>query len=291
MVPQRAHDPIMTQLKTTSGPLLEVRDLRVRFCAEKKETEAVAGISFALDAGKILALVGESGSGKSVSALALARLLPPPPACLIEGEIRYAGRELLTMPARALQDLRGKEIAYVFQEPVAALNPAYTIGFQIAETVRRHFPRARDIRTRVVQALEAVGIRDATARHDAFPHELSGGMAQRAMIAMALACRPRLLVADEPTTALDATIQKQIMQLLADLRDRHALAILLITHNFGIVANFADEVAVMRHGRIIEHGATATVLTTPRHPYTQTLINSVPRLQHRPVPDASTDRC
>lgn len=284
----------MNRLTPPPEPLLEVRNLRVRFCTEKQATEAVAGISFTLGTGKILALVGESGSGKSVSALALARLLPPEPACRISGEIYYGGRDLLALPERELQNLRGREIAYVFQEPVAALNPAYTIGFQIAEALRRHFPRARDVRTRVVQALEEVGIRDATARHDAYPHELSGGMAQRAMIAMALACQPRLLVADEPTTALDATIQQQIMKLLSNLRHRHALAILLITHNFGIVANFADEVAVMRHGHIIEHGATATVLTTPRHPYTQSLINSVPRLQHRPRPanpDTATDRC
>ncbi|MDR2863316.1 MAG: ABC transporter ATP-binding protein, partial [Puniceicoccales bacterium] len=261
----------------TPAPLLDVQNLSIRFRSGDQEAEVVHGISFTLHAGKILAVVGESGSGKSVSALALARLLPLPPACEVKGSIRFSGQEILTLPEARLRQLRGREIAYIFQEPGAALNPAYTIGFQIAEAVRCHSHTGKDVRTRVVQLLDEVGIRDAASRYDAYPHELSGGMQQRAMIAMALACSPRLLVADEPTTALDATIQKQILTLLGELRRKHNMAILLITHNFGVVAHLADEVAVMYRGEIVEHGATADVINAPAHAYTRKLLNCIPR--------------
>jgi ABC-type dipeptide/oligopeptide/nickel transport system ATPase component len=262
-------------------PLLSVEDLRISFHARDRVVEAVRGVSFALEAGRTLAIVGESGSGKSVTALSLTRLLPEPPACRVSGAIRYAGRDILGLDRPALQAVRGKEIAYVFQEPSSSLNPVFTVGDQIAEAVRLHLPGVGDIRAHVVRALEQVGIVDAANRHDAYPHELSGGMQQRVMIAMALACRPKILVADEPTTALDVTIQKQIIDLLRELRASAGLSVILITHNFGIVQGFADDVAVMYRGQIVEAGPTAEVLRQPRHPYTQALIACIPRLGAR----------
>jgi ABC-type dipeptide/oligopeptide/nickel transport system ATPase component len=262
--------------------LLTVRDLRVRFRSEGRESEVVRGISYEIAAGEILALVGESGSGKSVSSLALTRLLPPAPACSVTGEIYFDGRDVLKLSDRELRALRGREIACVFQEPGTSLNPAFTIGWQIAEAVRQHFPEERDVRRRVVSALEEVGIRDAAARYGAFPHELSGGMQQRVMLAMALACSPRLLIADEPTTALDVRVQRQILELLADARRRRGMAVLLITHNFGVVASLADNVAVMRHGEIVECGTVHEVLYSPQHPYTQALIAAIPRMRGAP---------
>ncbi len=261
--------------------LLDVKNLRIRFSSGAQKTEVVKGISFALDAGKILAVVGESGSGKSVSALALTRLLPASPACEIAGEINFAGRDLLKEPEGALRRVRGKEIAYVFQEPGTSLNPAYTVGFQIGEVIRAHFPATKDVRAEIVRALEDVGIRDAAKRLGAYPHELSGGMQQRVMIATALAGRPRVLVADEPTTALDVTIQKQIMELLASMRAKYGMSILMITHNFGVVANFADEVVVMYRGEIVERGTTGEILNSPKHEYTKALIACIPRLGQR----------
>lgn len=262
-------------------PLLQVKQLRIRFSDGVNTTEAVKGIDLTLEKGRTLAVVGESGSGKSVSALALTRLLPPPPACTVEGEVLLNGENLLKASARDLRAVRGRKIAYVFQEPSTSLNPVFTVGFQIAEAIRLHFPEEKKVRDRVIEALDRVGIRDADQRYRAYPHELSGGMQQRVMIAMALACQPQILVADEPTTALDVTIQKQILDLLRKLRTEQTMAIMLITHNFGLVAEFADEVAVMFRGEVVERGETAQVLRHPEHPYTRALIDCIPRLGAR----------
>ena len=265
------------------SPLLRVRDLGVSFRSGGAETVASAGVSYDLAAGEILAVVGESGSGKSVSALALTRLLPPEPACRVSGSVQLEGRELVGLPDAELTRVRGKRIAYIFQEPGTSMNPVYTIGFQIGEAVRAHRPTLgrADVRRTVEEALDAVGIREPGRAADSYPHELSGGMLQRAMIAMALACQPSVLVADEPTTALDVTIQKQIIELLARLRRERGMSILLITHNFGIVANMADNVLVMSQGRVVEQGSVAQVMSAPRHPYTQGLIACIPRLGQR----------
>lgn len=261
-----------------SEPLLQVRDLGVTFRSGSRTTVAATGVSFDLRAGEVLAVVGESGSGKSVSSLALTGLLPPSPACEVTGSARLEGRELIGLPEDALTGVRGRRIAYVFQEPGTSLNPVYDIGFQIAEAVRLHRPEVRDVDAAVLTALSEVRIDDPARVARSYPHELSGGMQQRAMIAMALACGPDILVADEPTTALDVTIQKEIMDLLARLRKEKRMAILLITHNFGIVSSFADHVQVMRNGRIVEQGPTAQVMDSPRDPYTRGLIACIPRL-------------
>ncbi|HVU39166.1 MAG TPA: ABC transporter ATP-binding protein [Opitutales bacterium] len=266
---------------TEPTPLLQVENLRINFHGRDHVVEAVKGISFSLGEGRTLAVVGESGSGKSVTALSLTRLLPPPPACTYSGRVLYRGKDLLTANRHDLQKVRGKEIAYIFQEPGSSLNPVFSVGWQIAEAVKLHLPQVTDVRGRVVAALRDVGIRDPEKRADAYPHELSGGMQQRVMIAMALACEPHVLVADEPTTALDVTIQKQILDLLREVRQRHRMSIILITHNFGVVAGFADDVIVMFHGQIVEAGPVAQVLRAPKHPYTQALIACIPRLGQR----------
>jgi ABC-type dipeptide/oligopeptide/nickel transport system ATPase component len=267
----------------SASPLLRVRDLSVHFRSGGSETVASTGVSFDLAEGEILAVVGESGSGKSVSSLALTRLLPPEPACRVSGSALLEGRELIGLPDRELTQVRGGRIAYIFQEPGTSMNPVYTVGFQIAEAIRTHrtsMPRSA-VRAEVEASLDAVGIREPGRVADSYPHELSGGMLQRAMIAMALACQPRLLVADEPTTALDVTIQKQIMELLARIRRERGMSILLITHNFGIVANLADNVLVMHRGKVVEQGPVSQVMANPRHPYTRGLIGCIPRLGQR----------
>lgn len=255
-------------------PLLRVSDLTIRF----GDLVAVDQISFSIGAGETVAVVGESGSGKSVSALALTRLLPPPPACRVSGEIRLGGRNLAELPEQALPDVRGKEIAYIFQEPSSSLNPLFTIGAQIAESIRLHRPDVTNPAAEIIRVLDLVGIREPAKRIKDYPHQLSGGMQQRVMIAMALVCRPALLVADEPTTALDVTIQAQIIALLRELKAKLGMSILMITHNFGIVHGFADRVLVMYRGKIVEEGPTEQVLRHPQHPYTQALINCIPRL-------------
>ncbi len=265
----------------SAAPLLKVRDLGVTFRTGDRVTVASTEVSFDLAAGEVLAVVGESGSGKSVSALALTRLLPPAPTCEVVGTIELAGRGLTGLTEAALSKVRGKDIAYIFQEPGTSLNPVYTIGFQIGEAIGLHRPDVTDVRAAVLAALRDVHIDDPARVADSYPHELSGGMQQRAMIAMALACDPKILVADEPTTALDVTIQKEIMDLLARLRRERGMSILLITHNFGIVANFADHVQVMRKGRIVEQGPTAQVMGSPAHEYTKGLIACIPRLGQR----------
>lgn len=259
--------------------LLKVTDLKIAFNSRGQSQEVVKGIDFSVAAGgETVAILGESGSGKSVTCLSLTRLLPAEPACLVRGEILFDGQNVLTMGRSAIRQVRGSGIAYIFQEPSASLNPVFTVGYQIAEAVRLHRPDIGDVKGRVVELLELVGIRDAAKRYSAYPHEMSGGMQQRVMIAMALACEPKLLVADEPTTALDVTIQAQIMDLLRDLRERLGMSIVLITHNFGIVKGFADRVIVMYRGEIVEQGAVETVLNDPQHPYTKALIACIPKL-------------
>jgi ABC-type dipeptide/oligopeptide/nickel transport system ATPase component len=265
----------------SAEPLLKVQDLSVTFRNGDRETVAAQGVSYELAAGEVLAVVGESGSGKSVTALALTRLLPPAPGCVLGGSVRLQGVELLTLPENQLAKVRGGSIAYIFQEPGSSLNPVYTIGFQIGEAIALHRPEIKDVRAEVIRALAEVHINDPARVADQYPHELSGGMQQRAMIAMALACDPKILVADEPTTALDVTIQKEIMDLLARLRRERGMSIILITHNFGIVANFADKAQVMWKGRIVESGPVAQVMRTQTHPYTKALIACIPRLGQR----------
>lgn len=265
--------------------LLKVSDLRIAFHSRGESNEVVHGIDFSIDAGgKTVAILGESGSGKSVTCMSLTRLLPEAPTCTVSGEILFEGKNVLEMDRETIRGLRGNGIAYIFQEASASLNPVFTVGHQIAEAVKLHRADITNVKGRVVELLELVGVRDAAQRYQAYPHEMSGGMQQRVMIAMALACEPKLLVADEPTTALDVTIQAQIMDLLRDLREKLGMSIVLITHNFGIVNGFADEVIVMFRGEIVEQGPVDNVLNNPQHPYTKALIACIPKLgakQHR----------
>jgi len=258
--------------------LLEVHNLSVRFRTENGTVDAVKRISFSMKDGDSLAIVGESGSGKSVTALSLTRLLPTPPAEYVGGRILYRGQDVLKMSARQVRHVRGAGIAYIFQEPATSLNPVYTIRSQIAEGIRLHRPDIADLDAEVIKWLGAVGIADPEKRMHDYPHQLSGGMQQRAMIAMALGCRPRLLIADEPTTALDVTIQAQILAELRRLRSEFGMALILITHNFGIIRGLCDRVAVMFRGEIVEYGDTESLLKNPQHPYTKALIACVPRL-------------
>lgn len=261
--------------------LLEVKNLEIEFSSRGTTTRAVKGIDFSVGENEAVAVVGESGSGKTVTAMSLTRLLPPPPACTVRGEINFGGKNVAALPPDELRKIRGRQIAYIFQEPSTSLNPVFTVGFQIAEAVRLHFPEEKNVRKRVVESLAEVGIREPDKRCDAYPHELSGGMQQRVMIAMALACKPRLLVADEPTTALDVTIQKQIIDLLKSVREKRKNSLLLITHNFGIISELCERVIVMFRGNIVEQGRCADVLRNPQHPYTRALINCIPRLGMR----------
>jgi ABC-type dipeptide/oligopeptide/nickel transport system ATPase component len=262
-------------------PLLDLRNLAIHFHTESGVVEAVKGINLTLEKGETLAIVGESGSGKSVTGMALTRLLPEPPTKYPTGEIFFDGKDVLKMKADDLRKLRGGRIAYVFQEPSTSLNPVFTIRNQIAEAIRLHRPEVKDLDAEIIKHLELVGIKDAAARLHSYPHQLSGGMQQRVMIAMALSCEPDLLVADEPTTALDVTIQAQIMDQFRELRRRLDMAIILITHNFGIISDFADKVAVMFRGKIVEQGTTHEVLSNPQHAYTKALIQCIPRLGAR----------
>ena len=259
-------------------PLLDVRDLTIEFATDRGPFEAVKQVSFSVAKGETLAIVGESGSGKSVSALSLTRLLPAPPARYKSGSILWKGEDVLAMDHRRLRGIRGGQIAYIFQEPSTSLNPVFTIRNQIAEAIKLHRPEVTDIDAEVLRWLEIVGIVNAPQRMHDYPHQLSGGMQQRAMIAMALSCQPDLLVADEPTTALDVTIQAQIMEQLRALKSKLDMAIILITHNFGIISGIADNVAVMYRGRIVEYGTTIEVLSNPRHAYTKALIDCIPKL-------------
>jgi len=262
-------------------PLLDVKNLAIQFQTEGGVIEAVRGISFTLNKGETLAIVGESGSGKSVTGLALTRLLPEPPARYLSGEILLDGKDVMKMRSEELRRIRGKRIAYVFQEPSTSLNPVFTIRNQIGEAIRLHRAEVHDVDGEIVKYLDMVGIQNPAQRMHDYPHQLSGGMQQRAMIAMALSCLPDVLVADEPTTALDVTIQAQIMDQMRELRSRLGMAVILITHNFGIISGFADKVAVMFRGKIVESGETAKVLREPQHAYTKALIQCIPRMGSR----------
>lgn len=267
-----------------SDSLLQIKNLTIDFQTEEGVITAVEDVALDLNKNETIAIVGESGSGKSVTALALTRLLPQPPAVYRRGEILFKGRDLLKLPPTELRKVRGGEIAYIFQEPSTSLNPVYTIGNQIGEAIRLHRPDVQDIEKEVVHWLDAVGINQPALRMHDYPHQLSGGMQQRAMIAMALSCQPDLLIADEPTTALDVTIQAQILRELRQLREKFGMSIILITHNFAIIRGFADRVVVMFRGKIVEAGPVEAVLNHPQHPYTKALINCIPRLgsrQHR----------
>ena len=262
--------------------MLELRNLSIDFGKGDSRVQAVKGIQLSIARGETVALVGESGSGKSVTGMALTRLLPEPPAVYAGGEILFEGRNVLAMSARELRALRGGKIAYVFQEPSTSLNPVFTVHSQIAEALRLHRPDVGDVDGEVVRCLDMVGIVSPRQRMHDYPHQLSGGMQQRVMIAMALACRPQLLVADEPTTALDVTVQAQILDQMRQIKKQSGMAMLLITHNFGIIGGIADRVAVMFRGKIVEEGLTAEVLGHPQHPYTKALIGCIPQLgQHR----------
>ena len=259
--------------------LLEVRDLVVEFDTRDGVAHVINGASFHLDEGETLAILGESGSGKSVTALAIMGLLDTPPAFVRSGSIRYRGREVLSMPPHERRALRAKDIAMIFQDALSALNPVFPVGWQIAETLReRSGLSKRDAERQAVALMERVRIPAARARVRDYPHQFSGGMRQRVMIAMALALGPRVLIADEPTTALDVTVQAQIMDLLDELRRETRMAVILITHDLGVVAGVADRIAVMYAGRIIEHADVVSLYAAPGHPYTKALLQSIPRL-------------
>ena len=261
------------------APLLDVRDLHTEFRTGAGTIRAVDGISYAVEPGETVAIVGESGSGKSVSALSILRLIPDPPGRITRGEVRFLGRDLMRLSEAEMREVRGGDIGMVFQEPMTSLNPVLTIGRQITETLEQHRRADRAAaHKRAVELLGLVGIADPVRRLKQYPHQLSGGMRQRVMIAIALACDPKLIIADEPTTALDVTIQAQILELMSGLTRRLGVALIIITHNLGVVARYAKRVNVMYAGRIVESGPAAAIYHEPRHPYTLALLRSVPRL-------------
>jgi oligopeptide/dipeptide ABC transporter ATP-binding protein len=262
-----------------SSPLLEVEELRTHFFTRRGVIKAVDGVSFTLHAGETLALVGESGSGKSVTCLSLVRLVPEPAGRIVGGRVVFAGEDLLRKTPAEMRWVRGKQIAMVLQDPMTSLNPALTIGTQVAEVVRLHQGlRGHSLRERILEALRRLRIPAAEARLEHYPHQLSGGMRQRVSSAIAMSCAPRLLIADEPTTSLDVTIQAQYLELLKEVQAQSGVAIILVTHDFGIVAANADRVAVMYAGRIVEMGSTEQVFDTPSHPYTQALLRCLPSI-------------
>jgi peptide/nickel transport system ATP-binding protein len=258
--------------------LLEVTNLQTHFPTRAGLVRAVNGVSFYLDSGELLGLVGESGCGKSITALSIMRLIAPP-GKIVGGEINFDGRNLLKLSDAEMRQIRGDDIAMIFQDPMTSLNPVFTVGEQISEALRLHRKLSRKAaRAAAIEAMKEVAIPDPARRVDDYPHQLSGGMRQRVMIAMALACDPKLLIADEPTTALDVTIQAQILELLDELRKNRELAVLLITHDLGVVAEVADRVAVMYTGRIVEESPVEELFARPKHPYTEGLLRSVPKL-------------
>jgi oligopeptide/dipeptide ABC transporter ATP-binding protein len=266
-------------MESPAAALLEVRGLRTHFASERGEVRAVDGIDFSLQRGRTLGIVGESGCGKSVTALSIMGLVPQPPGRIAGGEVRLEGEDLLKAPAQRLRDLRGDRLSMIFQEPMSSLNPAFTVGEQIGEAILRHRNASKaEAANQAVEMLRKVRIPSPGARAGEYPHQLSGGMRQRVMIAMALACNPKLLIADEPTTALDVTIQAQILELMRALRAELGTAIILITHDLGVIAELADDVLVMYAGKVIERCAVPRLFSEPQHPYTVGLLGSIPRL-------------
>ena len=259
--------------------LLEIENLKTQFFTSAGTVKAVDGISYTVDEGETVAIVGESGCGKSVSALSILRLIPWPPGKIVQGHINFDGKDLLALSEEEMRQLRGKEISMVFQEPMTSLNPVLSINEQLSETLITHFAISKiEARNKALKLLELVGISDPERRLDQYPHHLSGGMRQRVMIAMALSCEPKLIIADEPTTALDVTIQAQILELMKDLTKRLGVSLIIITHNLGVVARYADRVNVMYAGKIIETGSALDIYHNPKHPYTLALLKSVPRM-------------
>jgi len=257
--------------------LIQVKDLRTSFFTPEGEVKAVDGVSFEIAEGQTLGLVGESACGKSVTALSIMRLVPSPPGRIVGGEILYQGRDLLKLDGESMRKMRGNEISMIFQEPMTSLNPVFTVGDQIGEAIHLHQGLGkRETREKTIEMLRLVKIADPDSRVDDYPHQLSGGMRQRVMIAMALSCNPSLLIADEPTTALDVTIQAQILELMQELQEKLGMSLLLITHDLGVVAEQADEVAIMYAGKIVERAATKQIFNRPLHPYTAGLLNSLP---------------
>ena len=272
------------------APLLRVRDLVTSFRTEQGVLRAVDEVSFEVPEGATLGIVGESGCGKSVTALSILRLIPHPQGAIERGTIELRGKDILRLSEREMQDVRGNEISMIFQEPMTSLNPVYTVGAQIIEAIRLHQKKSRrEARERAIEMLRLVGIPSPETNVDAYPHQLSGGMRQRVMIAMALACEPSLLIADEPTTALDVTIQAQILDLIAKLRDKLGMSIVLITHDLGVVAEVASHVVVMYAGRVVERASVASLFEHPRHPYTRGLLRSLPSFEAAPAPDPAND--
>jgi peptide/nickel transport system ATP-binding protein len=260
-----------------SQTLLDVKNIKIQFNTEEGLFNAVNGISFSVQKGETIGIVGESGCGKSITSLSIMRLIPSPPGKIIEGEINYKGRDLLKLSDKEMRKIRGNDIAMIFQEPMTSLNPVYTVGEQIAEVIQLHqSQKKKQAIQKAVELLKLVGIPEAERRVREYPHQLSGGMRQRVMIAMALACNPELLIADEPTTALDVTIQAQILDLMKEMKDKLGMSIIFITHDLGVVSEVADTVMVMYAGEVVEKTSSEEIFKYPMHPYTQGLINSVP---------------
>ncbi len=277
------------------APILELDDLQVEFFTRNGPLRAVDGVSLSIQPGETLGLVGESGSGKSVTARAIMRLVPTPPGRYAGGRILFEGRDLLTLPEKEMQAMRGGQIAMIFQDPMTFLNPVYTAGEQVAEAIRVHQGASKaEAKAQTIELFRTVGIPNAEARYTAYPHELSGGLRQRVMISMALSSRPKLLIADEPTTALDVTIQAQILDLLRNLQQELGMSILLITHDLGVVAEMCDKVAVMYAGRIVEEASAEPLFDDPGHPYTSGLLEAIPNAgsdgaPFRPIPGSPPD--
>jgi peptide/nickel transport system ATP-binding protein len=265
-----------------TSPILDIRGLKVHFNTDDGIVQAVDGVDLTIGRGETIGVAGESGCGKTVTAMAVLKLVPMPPGFTAGGQILWQGRDLIPLSNRELDAIRSKEIAIVFQEPMTSLNPVYTVGYQIAEAIRQHEKIChRDALERTIEMLALVQIPAPQRRIHDYPHQFSGGMRQRVMIAMALSCKPALLIADEPTTALDVTIQAQITDLLADIKSRMGMAIMLITHSMGVVAGMAQRVAVMYAGKVVEEAAVDDLFAHPRHPYTQGLIRSIPRIDRK----------
>jgi oligopeptide/dipeptide ABC transporter ATP-binding protein len=272
----------VTQAPTQTKTVLEVKDLRTQFDTQDGMVHAVNGVSFELREGEFLGVVGESGSGKSVTMMSLLRLIPMPPGEIVSGEANFDGQDLLRMELDTLRDVRGGRIGFIFQDPMTSLNPVLTVGYQIIESLQLHTSIPENgRRPRAKELLDLVGIPDSEARLKNYPHELSGGMRQRVMIAMALACDPEILIADEPTTALDVTIQAQIIEIIRDLREKLGTAVIWITHDLGVIAGLADRVLVMYGGQIVEEALVDELYGDPKHPYTEGLLGSLPRLDQK----------